>query len=92
VSAGEVNLGFLIGRRVEQVIRLAVDAMPDDVRAAGVAWYEQTGQEPGVVAYPSDAGIDLHWGGQRLAFIDADALTEDALLFGTIDGTAVAPE
>jgi hypothetical protein len=90
VSAGEVDLGFLTAQRVQAAIQAALDAMPADVKAERVAWCQKNDQH-GVTMYRSDAGIDLQWAGQRLAFIDADALTEDALLFHGIDGDEVDP-
>lgn len=85
-----VDLEFLRGRRLQSAIKAALAAMPEDIKAERVAWCQRTGRH-GVTVYPSDAGLDLEWAGQRLAFIEADALTEDALLFGTIDGNEVRP-
>lgn len=90
MSADGVDLGPLVSARIQYVLKAALAAMPEDVKAERVAWCNEHGQH-GVTAHPSDAGIDLQWAGRRLAFIDADALTEDALLFGSIDGSEVDP-
>jgi len=90
VSAGKVDLGFLAGQRVRHAIAAALEAMPEDVKAERIAWCQRTGQH-GVTAYRSDVGVDLQWAGQRLAFIEADALTEDSLLFHGLDASEVDP-
>jgi hypothetical protein len=85
-----VDLGALVSARIQYVIQAALDAMPEDVKAERVAWCQERDQH-GVTVYRSEAGVDLQWAGQRLAFIDADALTEDSLLFRGIDGDEVDP-
>jgi hypothetical protein len=88
VSApGELDLGSLVSARLQFIAVHTLDRMPEDELQARIDYCNATGQH-GISAHPDgDGGIWLRWADRPLAFISADLLTEDSLLFGSVEGT-----
>lgn len=85
MASEDVDRGFLIGRRIQYAIATALDAMPADDKAERIAWCQRTGNH-GTHVVPLADGLALVWADRPLAFLPNEVLTEDALLFGSIDG------
>lgn len=84
-NAERVDLDFLIGRRIQFAISTALEAMPADDKAERIAWCQETGQH-GTHVVPLADGLALVWADRPLAFLPKEVLTEESLLFASIEG------
>lgn len=64
--------------RMSHILEQSVLGLPEDDRAARIAWCEQTGQQGITMFIPSDKELEFHWGGRRLCTVDRTLFDEDA--------------
>lgn len=84
-SEPAVDLEFLRLARIQACAQMAVNEMPAVNRTEREAWCERTGNSS-LVVYRLDDCTVVEWGGWPLAYIPNEMLTEEALLFGTVEG------
>jgi hypothetical protein len=70
---------LLRAARLAYVAEQSMAAMPREAFAERAQWCEQTGDR-GVHVQERAGLVELWWGGQLLAMLEPEALTEDAML------------